>query len=97
MILENLIPIATLCAHYQVNDHFFNNLEANGLVEIQTVEEVSYVGQDAIYQIEKIIRIHHELEINLEGIDAVLNLLEKIDSLQNELIMAKNRLLLYEK
>jgi hypothetical protein len=42
------------------------------------------------------IRIHKELDINTEGIDVVFNLLQKIDTLQNELISTKNRLRLYE-
>ena len=48
------------------------------------------------HQIEKIIRMHQELEINLEGVAVVLNLLVKISNMQNELKVAKNRLLLYE-
>jgi hypothetical protein len=36
--------------------------------------------------------VHLDLELN-RGIDVVFNLLQKIDSLQNELIVLKNRLL----
>jgi hypothetical protein len=42
------------------------------------------------------IRLHHELEINLEGIDTIFNLLRKIDGLKNELANTKNRLKFYE-
>tara|TARA_R110000868_G_scaffold217030_2_gene467154 strand:+ start:266 stop:559 length:294 start_codon:yes stop_codon:yes gene_type:complete len=97
MNTENLIPVDELCIHYQVTDHFFDSLEVNGLVEIQIVKKVAYVRQNTVHHIEKIIRIHQELEINLEGVAVVLNLLEKIDTVQNELTAAKNRLLLYEK
>ena len=40
--------------------------------------------------------MHQELDVNIEGIDVVFNLLQKIDDLQNELISVKNRLRLYE-
>jgi hypothetical protein len=42
------------------------------------------------------IRMHQELDVNIEGIDVVFNLLQKIDGLQNELTALKNRLRLYE-
>ncbi len=96
MSTANFIPIATLCTHYQVELSFFSNLNEIGLIEIQTVEEIQYVHQDSIYEIEKMIRMHQELEVNLEGIDVVLNLLQKIDSLKKELVAVRNRLRLYE-
>jgi hypothetical protein len=41
-------------------------------------------------------RLHFELDINIEGIDAISNLLQQIDNLQKELISTKNKLRLYE-
>ena len=96
MNIENLIPIPALCNHYKVEISFFNNLSEIGLLEIKTIEETQYIHPDAIYEIEKMIRIHQELAVNIEGIDVVFNLLQKIDDLQNELISVKNRLRLYE-
>ena len=96
MNIESLIPIPTLCIHYKVELSFFDHLSEMGLLEIKKIEETQYIHQDAIYKIEKMIRIHQELDINTEGIDVVFNLLQKIDALQNELISTKNRLRLYE-
>nr|WP_315207936.1 chaperone modulator CbpM [uncultured Flavobacterium sp.] len=96
MKIENLIAIPVLCTHYKVELSFFNNLSEMGLLEVKTIEETQYIHTDAIYEIEKMIRIHQELDINTEGIDVVFNLLQKIDALQNELISTKNRLRLYE-
>ncbi|SDW34568.1 chaperone modulator CbpM [Flavobacterium degerlachei] len=96
MSTENFIPLETLCSHYNVELSFFSNLDEIGLIEIQMVEQTQYIHQDSIYQIEKMIRMHQELDVNLEGIDVVFNLLQKIDSLQAELLSVRNRLLLYE-
>lgn len=96
MNIENLIPVATLSAHYKVEISFFGHLNEMGLIEIQIIEDTQYIHPDAIYEIEKMIRMHQELEVNIEGIDVVLNLLEKIENLQNELTAVKNRLRLYE-
>lgn len=96
MNLENLIPIPELCSHYHVEMSFFMNLSEMGLLEIKTVEITSYINSHAIFEIEKMIHIHQDLDVNTEGIDVVFNLLQKMESLQNELISVKNRLRLYE-
>ncbi|MFL9829260.1 chaperone modulator CbpM [Flavobacterium sp. ARAG 55.4] len=96
MNTENFIPLNTLCQHYKLEINFFNTLNENGLIEIQFVDQVQYVHKESIYEIEKIVRMHKDLEVNIEGIDVVLNLLQKIDALQTELLNVRNRLLLYE-
>ena len=96
MSLENFIPVNTLCTHYKVELSFFDNLNAIGLIEIQTVEEMQYVHRDSIYDIEKMIRMHQDLDVNIERIDVVLNLLQKIDALKKEIHTVRNRLRLYE-
>jgi len=96
MELKNLIPIIHLCEHYSVETSFFDELHEAGLIKIATLEQTTYLHQDNISNVEKMIRIHQELNINTEGIDAVFNLLQKIDVLQNELNKLHNRLRLYE-
>jgi hypothetical protein len=75
---------------------FFHNLIELDLIEIETIEQVLYLPEDKIGDLEKIIRLNQELRINFEGIDTVLHLLHKIEELQNELTVTKNRLRLYE-
>jgi hypothetical protein len=96
MEAKDFIPVIQLCSLYKVETSFFNQLNEEGLIEIITVEKVSCLHQDSIIDVEKMIRIHHELNINIEGIDVVFNLLHRVDDLQSELIAIKNRLRLYE-
>ena len=93
---ENYIPIHQLGEHYQVEVSFFVNLQDFGLIELITIDETPCVPEARIVEIEKMIRMHHDLEINFAGIDTVINLLERIDQLQNELIETKNKLRLYD-
>ncbi len=93
MSTKNFILLNNLCTHYDVEMSFFNSLNEFGLIEIISVEETQYIHHDKISDVEKMIRIHQELNVNIEGIDVVLNLLEKIEELQNELIITKNKLL----
>ena len=96
MAAQDLILVETLCTHYQIKVSFFNDLDTIGLIKIETIEQKKFIHQDKISILEKIIRLHHELDLNLEGIDVVFNLLQKVDELQHELNSIHNRLRLYE-
>jgi len=96
MEIKDFIPVIQLCSHYKVEISFFNELNEVGLIEITTIEQSLYLHQDEINDVEKMIRIHRELNVNTEGIDVVFNLLQKVDDLQNELNNVQNRLRLYE-
>jgi hypothetical protein len=97
MTREHLISFQQLSTHYQIEMSFFYDLIEFGLIENNTLENVSYVHLDSLNDLEKIIRMHQQLEINLEGIDVVFNLLKKMDELQTELISLRNRLSHFEK
>ncbi|MCF6223997.1 MAG: chaperone modulator CbpM [Flavobacteriaceae bacterium] len=96
MAAHKLILIETLCLNYQVEFSFFKTLNKEGLIRILTIEQQQFIHQDEIGNLEKIIRLHDELHINIEGIDCVINLLQKLDHLKEELNDVKNRLRLYE-
>lgn len=96
MAAKNLIQIQTLCSHYNLEFSFFEDLNKIGLIEIEIVEQNKFIHQKQIGDLEKMIRLHNELHVNLEGIDVVFNLLEKERQLHNQLNALKNRLRLYE-
>lgn len=81
---------------YEVEVSFIESLDEYGLVQIQNFEDEIYLDEDTLGNLEKIIRLHHELNINPEGIDVILNLMEKIDHLNHELAQLKKRIYLLE-
>jgi hypothetical protein len=92
----HLISTQTLCSHYNIEISFVDALNKMGLIHIEIIEQDQFIHQDQISDLEKIIRLHNELNVNLEGIDVVFNLLEKERNLRDELNAMKNRLRLYE-
>lgn len=93
---EKLILVNQLCEHYQVEMTFFSDLDEFGFIEIVTIDNSHFIYKEKISKVEKIIRLKEDLNLNLEGVDTVLNLLKKIDDLQTELDTVKSRLRLYE-
>jgi hypothetical protein len=96
METNNLILIEQLCIHHNIEFSFINTLQEFGLIEVIIIEDNKYIANEKIKDIEKMMRLHFELDINMEGIDAISNLLLQIDNLQKELISTKNKLRLYE-
>jgi hypothetical protein len=92
MAAMNLILIETLCTHYEVEVSFIDSLSDLGLIEVQTVEQIRYLPEENINTLEKMIRLHQELDVNPEGIDVIFNLLEKVDRLNRELAEARQKL-----
>ena len=96
MDIQDLILIDTLCTHYEVEYTFFDQLDHFGLLHIERVDQDRFVHIDQLSHLEKMIRLHHELEVNLEGLDIIVNLLSKIDHLERELQAKENRLRRYD-
>jgi signal transduction histidine kinase len=93
---KKLILIEQFCKHHEIEFSFINSLQEFGLIEIVVFENEKYIPEEQLNDVEKMIRLHYELEINMQGIDAVFSLLKQINDLQQELTAAKNKLRLFE-
>lgn len=96
METQNLITVAEFCTYYKIPESFILSLEAQELVEIRTKNEAPCIQVTEIQTIEKLIRFHFEMDINIEGIHAISNLLDKMERLQREVRELHNRLAFYE-
>ena len=93
---ENLIRIEVLCSVHNIDISFLHSLKESGLAELIVQEESFYVHTSQIGHIEKMIRLHYEMDINLEGLEVVGHLLEKVDVLSEENRSLRNRLSRFE-
>lgn len=92
METANLIRVQQICECHHIEISFINSLVELGLIEVIILKNDPYILQDQLNDVEKMIRLHHELNINLEGIDTIYNLLKRIAYLEEELNSAKNKL-----
>jgi len=96
MSSKKLIPLQQVCERYEIELSFIDTLNEFGLIEITYVEKNQFIALEKIHEIEKMIRLHHELGINFEGIDVIYNLLEKVSNLTDEINHLKNQIEFYE-
>ena len=93
---NSYVQIDILCRHYQIESTFFQRLDEIGLIETFETANTLCVDEAQVSRIDKILRLYHDLNINPEGIDVILNLLNRIEELERALIESKNRLALYK-
>ncbi|OLE70236.1 MAG: hypothetical protein AUG74_07805 [Bacteroidetes bacterium 13_1_20CM_4_60_6] len=87
---EQWIPADEICMNYNVEYSFISSLQQSGLIEITTDQDKRLISADKLDELEKFFRFHYDLDINIEGIEAIAHLLERIKELQKEIIKLKN-------
>jgi chaperone modulatory protein CbpM len=87
-----LIATADICTYHEVEFTFIDSLGNAGLLEVRVVENVPYIPETQLQKLEKMIRMHQELEINIAGIEAITHLLERVEHMHEELRVLRNRL-----
>lgn len=93
---EEYILVSHYCEQTSTPIDFIDSLCEYGFIEIQVYENQQYVAPHSIVEIERVNRLYHELGINLEGIDALNHLLDKVNRLERELKIVRERLGIYE-
>ena len=91
MTQRNLIAANDICVYHNVEYTFINSLQEAGLVELQVVNKTTYIPESELRKLEKMIRLHRELEINIAGIEAITHLLERVEQMQEEMRLLRNR------
>jgi hypothetical protein len=96
MRTDCLIALNEFCASHDLEISFISSLEKTGLIEVISIKEDLFIDSEQLKQLEQIVRFHYEFDINLEGIETIIHLLQQIKSLKDENTALNNRLRLYE-
>ena len=96
MHTEEMIPASEFCIHHNIELSFIYSLQESGLIEITSIEEKIFVPLSQLSLLEKLVRLYYEMDINLEGIETISYLLERLNDLQRHVISLNNKLRLYE-
>lgn len=96
METPDMIPVTEFCASHRIELSFIDSLQSYGLIEIVVVEETHFIPALHLLKLEQLVRMHFDLDINLEGMDAIVHLLDRVQSMQTEIRILKNQLRLYE-
>lgn len=90
-----MIPVHAFCIHHSIEPSFINLLNESGLIEISKIEEESFIPAEQLPGLERITRLY-EMDINLEGIETITHLLERIHQQEEKIRILSNRLSRFE-
>ncbi|MCC8425604.1 chaperone modulator CbpM [Mucilaginibacter sp. UR6-11] len=96
MTAKHLITATDFCIYHQLEHSFITDLQEAGLVEITIVNNTTYIPESELQKLERMIRLHNELDINVAGIEAITHLLRRIEDIQEEMRLLRNNLKAYE-
>ena len=87
---DELIPADEFCIYHNIEYSFISSLKDSGLIKVTSVEQSTFIPSDELEKLEKFVRMHYDLDINVEGIETINHLLLKIETLQKEILHLRN-------
>ncbi len=93
---QDFITVDECSTNYNIEVSFISSLHESGLVSMTTIDKRTFLHHDQLNDLEKFIRFHYDLEINMEGLETISHLLEKTKNMQLKIVELQNRLKFYE-
>ncbi len=90
------ISVTQFCSQYNIPESFISSLLNYELIDLVEINSLSYIQNKDIERAERLMRMHYDLEINMEGLDVVSRLLEQIEDLNREILTLRNKIDFYE-
>ncbi|WGH76025.1 chaperone modulator CbpM [Tenacibaculum tangerinum] len=93
---KELISIQKVMVHHHLDEQFIESVESFQLLEFVVKDSNKYVYTEQLPVLEKIIRLHYDLEVNMQGIDVINNMLDRMDAMHTTIQQLENKLKRYE-
>ena len=81
---------------YEVEESFIESLQEVGLIQVIDQDEDRFIEYEDLSDLEQFIRWYYEMDINVEGIDALRHMLQRVRSLQSEIAQLRHELQFYK-
>lgn len=89
---ENYISVKTFCERHGVGESFVYAMYEYEILQVEYEKEKGQLHLEDLPLLEKMVRLHNELDINPEGIQAIHHLLTQVENLQQEVAYLTKKL-----
>lgn len=89
------ISIKTCTVSYQIEPDFLHSLNDLGLIQIEQQANEDVIEDDQLGLLEKFIRLHYDMHVNMEGLEAIHELLTQINDYEYKVQKLKAELSIY--
>ena len=91
----DIITLNDFCSSHQIEISFIQSLEEHGLLQTVIIDQSLCINANELPKLERIVRLHQELNVNPEGLDVIDHLLKRMQAMQHEISELRNRLNFY--
>ena len=92
----DLVIVSEYCQKCHIDPSFIVMLEEGGLIDINVMDDgEKYLLSSQLRDLEQYTRMYYDLSINIEGIEAIHHMLDRMRNLQDEISLLRIRLRLY--
>ena len=92
MNVKKYIRITDYCKGHALEESFLVSLHEIELIDIREVESERVIPKRDLRRLERLVRLHRDLEISPQGLLAVDHLLNRMEVLQEEVLELRRRL-----
>jgi chaperone modulatory protein CbpM len=94
--MATFITLKEYSVQYNIEPAFLVELEESGIIYFEAEGEEKYIQEEQLGELERYVRFHYDLNINIEGIDAIRHLLNKVNLMEHEIKVLRSQLRLHE-
>ncbi len=91
-----LIIVREYCRKLAIEPGFIDLLWEEGLIDVDVIDEERYLHVSQLRELEQYINWHYDLSINIAGIGTIRHLLDRMTTMQQEIMDLRNRLSLFD-
>lgn len=93
---NDLIIITDYCSQCNIEPDFVLMLGEDGLINIEYIDNTRCFPASQLNDLERYAHLYYDLSINIEGIDAIRHLLNRVETLQKRVHFLENELRFYK-
>ena len=83
--MKKYIEIREFCKGHDLEEGFVYELYALGIIKIKKVDELAVLRLRDLGRLERLVRMHRDLELNVQGLQAVQHVLDQLEIARNEI------------
>lgn len=92
MEIEKYFLVKQFCVSHNIEIELIESLHEIGFIQILQIQNQNYIHLESLPILEKAIRLNQELAIEINELEIVLGLIDKIENLQKENKVLKAKL-----
>ncbi|MDC6389595.1 chaperone modulator CbpM [Maribacter sp. PR1] len=93
---STFIYIEEFCTIHNIETSLVHQLVEFEILTLKKTDNKEVIELEELPKLEKMVRLHQELEINPQGLQAIHHLLEQVNKLQEEILALRRKLNRFE-